>query len=352
MSVQAITWATQQVTGRSVIKFVLVAIANYADDAGKCWPSQQRLAEDTEQSVDSVQRALKELKRLGLLYATPRRQKGTGYRAADYLILLMSEEAKAIAEGHGWNPDAVDESDAEENHTEDISPQPARGSEAKAADCGVGFSPSLHRNQPEPTPQLCGSRTTNEPSLKPPTPNQTISSSRAWTEPTGEKTQTPTPRSWLADWTDFEQLWPFKPTEPKEACRKTLQRTPPDERARILAGTRKYLEDARAHGRPIVSGKRFLREKFWEPFVDANKRKRAPNELIWVQVGTPAFEAWQAHKRATGAIAKWQNLVSFERRGADGRSTRGTWCPTLFPPKGARDGPAAAADSIPDNVQF
>ena len=49
-------WAIKQKTGSTRRKAVLLALANYADPTGVCWPSQERLAEDTEQSVDSIQR--------------------------------------------------------------------------------------------------------------------------------------------------------------------------------------------------------------------------------------------------------------------------------------------------------
>lgn len=63
-------------------KLVLLAIANFADEDGKCWPSQDRLAAMTSQSVDSIQRRLKELCDLGLISVSRRARK-----ASVYLIL-------------------------------------------------------------------------------------------------------------------------------------------------------------------------------------------------------------------------------------------------------------------------
>lgn len=56
MSWQATAWAIKQNTGSTRRKALLLALANYADPNGVCWPSQERLAGDTEQSVDSIQR--------------------------------------------------------------------------------------------------------------------------------------------------------------------------------------------------------------------------------------------------------------------------------------------------------
>src|SRR5437016_5469423 len=67
MSWQATAWAVEQTTGSPGAKLMLLTLANYADDTGCCWPSQETLARDTEQSLDSVQRYLKKLEKLNLI---------------------------------------------------------------------------------------------------------------------------------------------------------------------------------------------------------------------------------------------------------------------------------------------
>ena len=67
MSWQATAWAMRQPTGAARRKLLLLALANYADKDGICWPSQVTLARDTEQSVDTVQRQLDALEELTLL---------------------------------------------------------------------------------------------------------------------------------------------------------------------------------------------------------------------------------------------------------------------------------------------
>lgn len=61
MSWRATKWAAKVKTGSTRRKALLQALANYADDFGICWPSQELLADDTEMSVDSVQRHSKVL---------------------------------------------------------------------------------------------------------------------------------------------------------------------------------------------------------------------------------------------------------------------------------------------------
>ncbi|SHH41080.1 helix-turn-helix domain-containing protein [Bradyrhizobium erythrophlei] len=67
MSWRATAWAIGQITGKAGRKLLLLALANYADEDGICWPSQATLARDTEQSVDTVQRQIVVLEELTLL---------------------------------------------------------------------------------------------------------------------------------------------------------------------------------------------------------------------------------------------------------------------------------------------
>ena len=67
MSWKATAWALRQTTGAARRKLLLLALANYADENGVCWPSQATLARDTEQSVDTVQRQLDVLEQLRLV---------------------------------------------------------------------------------------------------------------------------------------------------------------------------------------------------------------------------------------------------------------------------------------------
>jgi biotin operon repressor len=75
MSFQAMAWAAaQKLPTRD--KFVLVMMANYADEIGKCWPSLNRLAAETSMSRSTVQLAIKALEAAGLLRIEHREQDG------------------------------------------------------------------------------------------------------------------------------------------------------------------------------------------------------------------------------------------------------------------------------------
>ena len=89
MSWQATAWALQQETGSAATKLTLLGLANYADQHGICWPTQERLASETEQSVDTVQRRIKKLVALGLV-RVERRQGTRGQWSGRIYYLNMS----------------------------------------------------------------------------------------------------------------------------------------------------------------------------------------------------------------------------------------------------------------------
>lgn len=61
MSVQAISWALSLRVGSAQKKVLLLALANYADADGACWPSYRLLADQTEISRRTITRLLPEL---------------------------------------------------------------------------------------------------------------------------------------------------------------------------------------------------------------------------------------------------------------------------------------------------
>jgi biotin operon repressor len=89
MSYSAMAWARAIKTGSATTKAVLLAVANYADEEGICWPSQEQLAEDTELSRHSIMRALDHLEDCGFL-SRERRHRGDGSRSSDMIMLDLS----------------------------------------------------------------------------------------------------------------------------------------------------------------------------------------------------------------------------------------------------------------------
>jgi hypothetical protein len=93
MSIQAMTWALSVKTGSPSLKVTLLALANYAGPTGKCWPSQEILSKQTDQSVDTVQRRLFDLEEMGLISreerpeVNGRKQNGDGGKYFYFLTL-------------------------------------------------------------------------------------------------------------------------------------------------------------------------------------------------------------------------------------------------------------------------
>lgn len=97
MSVQAISaaFAVQGVSPSE--KLVLLALANYADAEGKCWPSQARLALDTGLTDRQIRRVFVSLIEAGLMTKKERRRPD-GYRASDVITLTLSPDTMSASE--------------------------------------------------------------------------------------------------------------------------------------------------------------------------------------------------------------------------------------------------------------
>ena len=86
MSIKAYAWAKALKVGSPTLKAVLCAIADYADDQGRAWPSLDRVAADTEFSARAVRMAVAELAEIGLL-TRQERFRPDGGRSSDVLTL-------------------------------------------------------------------------------------------------------------------------------------------------------------------------------------------------------------------------------------------------------------------------
>lgn len=96
MSWDTMAWARRVRTGNPGRKAVLMVLAEYADEADSCYPSQATLAAATEQSERTVRRQLAELEAMGLLHRS-HRGNGNGGRTSDRYHLHVADTVGGLA---------------------------------------------------------------------------------------------------------------------------------------------------------------------------------------------------------------------------------------------------------------
>lgn len=331
-------WAADQTTGDPGCKALLFALANYAGENGACFPTQDRLSGDTEQSVDTVQRKLRRLEAMGYVYRTKRDRRRHGHFGGDEIVMLFDDAARAYALRLGWDPQA-------ENGTCDIStaPQIAAPSQPQFA------APSIPHSCAVPTgPHCCGTNNQID-SLPPKSPpedfgksdsenaeseNQNSQPEARAENPVVKKTSTPAGRSdesgedWRDLWLKLEKLWPWPDTAPREPSRRAFQRLSPAERLLAIEHGPAYVAARRRQGKRVSDPRRYLADKAWEPFAAGPVRSTAPR--VWVRKGSTAWDAWQAvWRRERGAQPMFASWITLP----DNTRSEGCYRPTLFPPR-------------------
>ena len=98
MSVAAVKWASRQKIRSSVALRVLLALAEKANKAGECFPSQATIAAETGYSKRSVEYAMKALEGWGLITRKKRGKAGGKGRCSDLVTLVMDAEEMAHTE--------------------------------------------------------------------------------------------------------------------------------------------------------------------------------------------------------------------------------------------------------------
>jgi DNA-binding transcriptional ArsR family regulator len=120
MSFQMMAWAVAQTTGSPTRKAVLLALANRVNhDTGRCFPSIERLVEETELSDRTVRRALDDLEEAGFIERTRQRHPDGNFGGYEYRLLTSGQSDRSP-------PDTVTGQNQEEH-------QPGRSSEVLVA---------------------------------------------------------------------------------------------------------------------------------------------------------------------------------------------------------------------------
>lgn len=330
MSFAALKWVDSIETLSPSAKVVLFSLAQYASEKGESWPSQEVIARKTCQSIDSVQRRLKEMVQGGYLHLV-KRKSDCGTQITNLYILLMDDETRAYAARCGWRG-----AEAGENGVENGVENGDEEAESRAADCGpeeasrAAQRPQPGRTAPVAGPQLCGTNISNNLSknLSPLPPNG------------GEREGAAAPR--FVHWDEFRRVWPFDPTElPGQAAAEFASLTD-GERALAVARAPLYIAHCKTHGRKIAHARTWLSGRGWEAFAARSVESAAAKggAGFVVEPGTPQAAAWTRYLEAAGE----RPLKFIPTKYA--KSGRGAWRPSEWPPAAgvsSRDGPHAQA---------
>lgn len=100
----ALAWASRQTTGGPGPKVVLLSLAKRADESWSCYPGQDTLAEETEQSVRTVRDQLKKLEEQGLIRRESRGKPGGGRTSDRYFLLVEGKPADPAGKGKPADP--------------------------------------------------------------------------------------------------------------------------------------------------------------------------------------------------------------------------------------------------------
>jgi hypothetical protein len=100
----ALAWASRQRVGSVGAKFVLIQLAKRVDENWSCFPGQDTLAEETEQSVRTVRDQLKKLEELDLIRRESRGKPGGGRTSDRYFLLVDGKPADPAGKGKPADP--------------------------------------------------------------------------------------------------------------------------------------------------------------------------------------------------------------------------------------------------------
>lgn len=310
MSFQTLEWARRRPLKSPSAKLVLLTLASYAGERGECFPSQARLAEDTAQSVDSVQRRLGELEKMGLLVRF-RRMRPDGSRTSDQIVLLHDDEARAYAQKLGWVPDVARR------------PETAPDIEPKAADCGLGGGA-------DPKPQIAGAYAADIAA-------QATALVRQHEQPNEQPESPPLPPEGEGEgdlekqFDEFIAAYAPDKLDRVEAARRLFRRLNADDRVAAVRFAAAYVGEVRRRGKIVCYASTWLRDRGWEALAKAAERTGAAegHAKVWVIKGSQAWDHWEAHYKRTKGIGPPSTMRTDPKTG---RATHGWQFPTLFPP--------------------
>jgi hypothetical protein len=231
MSHEAQTWALKIITGSPTRKAVLMYLANRANtEDGASWPSQGRVARETEFGERTVRDALKDLEEMGIIRRITRQ--GT----SDMIYLNMN-----------WRP-------AGAAGVQSPEPPNAPAGAAAAVDSAAGNAGDDRQEAPEVAAGAAG-----DPRQELPPNLQEEPSSNRQEEPSGRKRTT---AEWPEDYrAQFWGLYPKKPGDSRKEAWAKLDKVHRDDAVEftdLMLGLKFYAERMNAEIKQDPSRRRFI----------------------------------------------------------------------------------------------
>lgn len=93
MSIEALNWAFKQKVKPSSLKFVLVALCDYASEGGEAFPSIETLSNKTSQDRKTVMKNLEKLRDLNVIFDTGHRR-GSTNQVVVYKVIFTGDLAE------------------------------------------------------------------------------------------------------------------------------------------------------------------------------------------------------------------------------------------------------------------
>ncbi|RLP72306.1 helix-turn-helix domain-containing protein [Mycetocola tolaasinivorans] len=149
VSYKATAWA-YELDLPSPRKFVLVALADFADEAGSCYPGQERLAAMTGLSESTVRRSIRDLESEGLLATKPRFE--GGHRLSNRYLLSIGTQPVTLT---GTNRSLTTSQPVTHDESTGHSDRGTIKEPSVNHQGGVAPSPTCGKH-PQPTTEKCG----------------------------------------------------------------------------------------------------------------------------------------------------------------------------------------------------
>lgn len=311
-------------------KATLLALCQYVDEEGKCWPSTSTLADNTDQSWDSVNRRLADLEYLGIIARAPRWRDESGIvnkdgrgRSTTAEIMLLFDVTQADIDAKLWER-AIAAKDEKEQVCDTVTDPP--GLDGSVADCdpnaeGMGRSgatdesqscdphmnPSLNQDSLQKVSQTAIATSAGQPKQE----GEAKEGKQAATEPIG-----------------FGVVWEKYPghgTMDRDRAQRAFAAL--SEKDRELAATTVdfYASDIAKFKRTPISCERWLKTR---RFASYGANSPSASSKTFVENGSKQFDAWcNFYAVASGGDAKLPSYIA----GQSSNGQAGAWLPAAWP---------------------